>query len=67
MSKKSIMAKLLTMLTFFGGIKTKAFVHFPKYLGQNMSVNQLLDEKNIIKKCIEINTELIKLGSVNTK
>lgn len=67
MSKKSIMAKLLTMLTFFGGIKTKAFVHFPKYLGRNMSVNQLLDEnqnideKNIIKKCIEINKELIKL------
>lgn len=67
MIKKSIMAKSLTMLTFFGGIKTKASVCFPEYLGQNMSVNQLLDEnqnideKNIIKKCIEINSELIKL------
>ena len=69
MSKKSIIAKLLTMLTFFGGIKTKAFVYFPEYLGQNihggpwrlLDENQNIDEKNIIKKCIEINKELIKL------
>ena len=67
--KKSIMAKSLTMLTFFGGIKTKAFVYFPEYLGRNihggpcrlLDENQNIDEKNIIKKCIEINKELIKL------
>lgn len=30
---------------------TKAFVYFPKYFGQNMSVNQLLDEnQNIDEK-----------------